>query len=135
MKGAKNEMLILLVAFGIFFLCALFLFEKMSMNSFPIIRPALRVKEAFMNQPLKNDVYDISNADKPYMLLTDVLEAKNCLGMLNAKRCYDGDFQTRIEKTGSYNQMTNNYRHGDPESCTAPFTEFVSSYYKVEPLE
>ena len=135
MKGAKNEMLVLLVAFGIFFLCALFLFEKMSMNSFPIIRPALRAKEAFMNQPLKNDVYDISNADKPYMLLTDVLQPKNCLGMLNAKRCYDGDFQTRIEKTGSYNQMTNNYKRGDPESCSAPFTEFVSSYYKVEPLE
>ena len=135
MRRAKNEMLILLVASGITFLCVLFLFEKINIHSYAIIRPSLQAKEAFMNQPLKNDVYDISNADKPYMLLTDVLEPKNCLGMLNAKRCYDGDFQTRIEKTGSYNQMTNNYKRGDPESCSAPFTEFVSSYYKVEPLE
>ena len=135
MRRAKNEMLILLVASGITFLCVLFLFEKINIHSYAIIRPSLQAKEAFMNQPLKNDVYDISNADKPYMLLTDVLQPKNCLGMLNAKRCYDGDFQTRIEKTGSYNQMTNNYKHGDPESCSAPLTEFVSSYYKVEPLK
>ena len=135
MRRAKNEMLILLVASGITFLCVLFLFEKINIHYYAIIRPSLQAKEAFMNQPLKNDVYDISNADKPYMLLTDVLQPKNCLGMLNAKRCYDGDFQTRIEKTGSYNQMTNNYKHGDPESCSAPLTEFVSSYYKVEPLK
>ena len=131
MKAVKNEMLILLVAIGITFLCVLFLFEKISMISYVVIRPFMPAKESFV---LQNDVYDSSNSDKPYILLADTLEPKNCLGMLNAKRCYEGDFQTRIEKVGSYNQMTNNYRHMDPESCSAPLTEFVSSYYKVEYL-
>ena len=131
MKAVKNEMLILLVAIGITFLCVLFLFEKISMISYVVIRPFMPAKESFV---LQNDVYDSSNSDKPYILLADTLEPKNCLGMLNAKRCYEGDFQTRIEKVGSYNQMTNNYRHMDPESCSAPLTEFVSSYYKVDSL-
>ena len=131
MKAVKNEMLILLVAIGITFLCVLFLFEKISMISYVVIRPFMPAKESFV---LQNDVYDSSNRDKPYILLADTLEPKNCLGMLNAKRCYEGDFQTRIEKVGSYNQMTNNYRHMDPESCSAPLTEFVSSYYKVDSL-
>lgn len=134
MKTVKNEMLVLLVATGITFLCVLFLFEKMSASSYVVIRPFLPAKESFMNQPLQSSVYDPSNRDKPYILLADSLEPKNYYGMLNAKRCYEGDFQTRIEKVGSYNQMTNNYRHMDPESCSAPLTEFVSSYYKVESL-
>jgi hypothetical protein len=135
MKAVKNQMLILLVATGITFLCVLFLFEKINTSSYVIIRPFLRAKESFINQPLQSDIYDSSNIDKPYILLADSLEQKNSLGMLDAKRCYEGDFQTRIEKVGSYNQMTNNYRHKDPESCSAPLTEFVSSYYKVESLK
>lgn len=135
MKAVKNQMLILLVATGITFLCVLFLFEKINTSSYVIIRPFMRAKESFINQPLQSDIYDSSNIDKPYILLADSLEPKNCYGMLDAKRCYEGDFQTRIEKVGSYNQMTNNYRHKDPESCSAPLTEFVSSYYKVESLK
>jgi hypothetical protein len=135
MKAVKNQMLILLVATGITFLCVLFLFEKINTSSYVIIRPFLRAKESFINQPLQSDIYDSSNIDKPYILLADSLEPKNSLGMLDSKRCYEGDFQTRIEKVGSYNQMTNNYRHKDPESCSAPLTEFVSSYYKVESLK
>ena len=73
---------------------------------------------------------------QPYSLLNGVLPLKDIQtgGMLNSQTCYEGDFQTRIEKTGNYKQLTNNYKHGDAESCTAPLQEFVTAYYNVEPL-
>jgi hypothetical protein len=55
-------------------------------------------------------------------------------GPLNSQTCYDHDFQTRLELTGNYIHRTNNYRHEDPESCTSPFQEFVTAFYKVDPL-
>lgn len=131
MKQAKS--LFFLVISGIAFLVIVVFFELKKNNT--LIRPALRAKEAFQNVELKPDIYDISNANKPYVLLGDTLDVKNCLGMLDAKRCYEGSFQSRIEKTGNYRQLTNNYRHKDVESCSAPFTEVVNSFYKVDPLE
>lgn len=73
---------------------------------------------------------------QPYSLLNGVLPIKDIQtgGMLNSQTCYEGDFQTRIEKTGNFKQLTNNYKHGDAESCTAPLQEFVTAYYNVEPL-
>jgi hypothetical protein len=53
---------------------------------------------------------------------------------LNAQRCFEGDFQTRLERTGNYRQLTNNYKRGDPNSCTAPLQNLVLPFYKVEPL-
>ena len=126
--------LILVVASGITFIFLFALFESLKSNTFTLIRPALNAKEAFENQQLKPSTYDISNIDKPYVLLGDTLETKNCLGMLDAKRCYLGSFQSRIEKTGNYRQLTNNYKHTDVESCSALLTEFVNSFYNVEPL-
>lgn len=125
---------IFIVSLGITFLFLIALFETFKHNSFTLIRPALHAKEAFQNPKLEPDNYDSANADKPYTLLSDVLPEKNCLGMLDAKRCYMGSFQSRIEKTGNYRQLTNNYRHKDVESCSAPLTEFVNSFYKVEEL-
>jgi len=132
MKSPKS--LTLIVAIGLTFLFVLATFESVRNRSYTVIRPALKAKEAFENQELKPDVYDISNADKPYVLLGDTLKTKNCLGMLDAKRCYMGSFQSRIEKTGNYRQLTNNYKHEDVESCSAPFTEVVNSFYDVKPL-
>jgi hypothetical protein len=53
---------------------------------------------------------------------------------LNAQHCYEGDFQTRLERTGNYRQLTNNYKRGDPNSCTAPLQNLVLPFYKIEPL-
>ena len=46
MKAVKNEMLVLLVATGITFLCVLFLFERISMISYVVIRPFIPAKES-----------------------------------------------------------------------------------------
>jgi len=137
MKQPKAFIFIVSLGIVFLFLIALigsFNFSSSNFSSSTPIRPALNAKEAFENHKLETATYDTGNFNKPYTLLNDVLTEKNCLGMLDAKRCYLGSFQNRIEKTGNYNQLTNNYRHEDAESCSAPLTEFVNSVYKVEPL-
>lgn len=49
-----------------------------------------------------------------------------------AQRCYESDFQTRLEITGNYRQMTNNYRRGDPDSCSAPNQDVALGFYKID---
>lgn len=66
----------------------------------------------------------------PYTLLNDVLARKESAGTLTAKTCYQKDFLAQTDKTGNFIQRTNNYRHGAPDNCTAPLTEFVDSFYK-----
>ena len=43
-------------------------------------------------------------------------------------------FQQRLEKTGNYRQLTNNYKRGTPDSCSEPLHEMTLSYYDVKPL-
>jgi hypothetical protein len=52
-----------------------------------------------------------------------------------AQTCYESDFETRLERTGNYRQLTNNYKRGDPDSCTAPLQDVALGYYKVDPVE
>lgn len=100
-----------------------------SLHHYIVIRSALPYKESFV------DLVP-SPSDASYSLLDGVIPLKQVQhdGNLNSQTCYDSDFQKRLERTGNYLQRTNNYRHKDPESCTAPFQEFVNAYYKVEPL-
>ncbi len=51
-----------------------------------------------------------------------------------AQSCYESDFETRLEKTGNFRQLTNNYKRADPDSCTAPLHDTALGFYKVEPL-
>jgi hypothetical protein len=113
-----------------------------------VVRRRLEVKEAFQMPTKVEDSTegmktDISPADtsldrprQPYTLLNDWFETKEVdavrVGAYSAARCYDSDFQTRLEKTGNFRQMTNNYRRGDPDSCSAPNQEVALGYYKIE---
>jgi hypothetical protein len=58
------------------------------------------------------------------------IKEKNTKGDLTAKSCYETDFYRHTDKVGNYIQRTNNFRHGSPESCSSPLTEFVDSFYK-----
>ena len=51
-----------------------------------------------------------------------------------AQECHEVDFQTAMEKTGNFRQLTNNYKRGDPDSCSAPIQELATTFYKVEPV-
>lgn len=110
-----------------------------------IIRPRLNIKEPFEDpeappvtgrlQTVGADA-DISNPRMPYHLLKGVLPNadKDVPSGLTAERCYHLDFSKRLEKTHNYIQRTNNYRHEAPDSCSAPFSDLVNSFYKVDIL-
>lgn len=131
----KHSIDILLVL-GVLFLISIALLDRYTLETTsagPLIRPALNAKEAYTDYTPLSENYDATN--KSYSLLDDVLPLKTTgLGKLNAERCYAGDFQTRIEKTGSFRQLTNNYKRGDPDSCTSPLQEFTTAFYSVESL-
>jgi hypothetical protein len=114
-------------------------------KSFFLVRPAIEVKEPFQNTPaqvtgiVENNSpadADLENLRKPYHLLRGVLPdaVSGKTSGLSAQRCFETDFTRRIEKTGNYKQLTNNYKRETPDSCTAPLTELVTSFYKVIPL-
>ena len=92
-------------------------------NAIPVVEPMVDLMPEEVTQP--------------FSLLKGVLPVKDVqtAGLLNSQTCYEGDFQNRLEKTGNYKQLTNNYQRGDAESCSSPFQEFVTAYYDVKPLE
>ena len=72
---------------------------------------------------------DPNSFEAPYALLSDVLPARARAAGLTAKTCYESDFLSQTQKTGNYIQRTNNFRHGTPDNCSAPLTEFVGGFY------
>lgn len=116
------------VAGAFVFLVIIYLMDVYS-NQYTIIREALNYKEA-MTDLMPQEV------SQPFSLLSGVLTLKDTQksGPLNSQTCFEGDFQSRLEKTGNYLQRTNNYRHQDPESCSSPLQEFVTAFYQVAPL-
>ena len=53
---------------------------------------------------------------------------------LSAQRCHAVDFQKRLERTGNFRQLTNNYKRGDPDSCSAPIQQMTLAFYKTAPV-
>jgi hypothetical protein len=69
---------------------------------------------------------------EPYQLLKDILPSvgpPENISCVNSRSCYATDFKRLLEPS-SYRQMTNNYKHGYPDSCSSPFQELVLSFYK-----
>jgi hypothetical protein len=84
------------------------------------------------DSPAPADVYN----NQPYHLLGDeiapprVTESISCV---NSRSCYATDFERMVSKTGNYRQMTNNYKRGYPDSCSAPYQELILNFYKADP--
>jgi hypothetical protein len=120
----------------------------------PIVRQRLAVKEAFQAaaaaaepqgapetaQPLQPAEATIKDQRRPYTLLDDVLtpiqegDTPSPASSFTAERCHASDFQARLELTGNYRQLTNNYRRASPDSCSAPLQEKVLGYYQPPPF-
>lgn len=117
----------------------------------PVIRPPLNRIEPFKNMAAtailpdgKTEFIDnLAPADaslkamrEPYALLKDrlSLSGPEPTNSISSAACYDADFQKRLEMTGNYRQITNNYRRGAPDSCSAPLHELIMKTYKAEPL-
>ena len=128
--GIKLILVFLIISLIVLLFADIFkIHYEMRYKKCSIIRDGLPYKEPFVNLTPQE-------VDTSYSLLNGVLELKgqqNC-GSLNSQKCYEGDFQTRIEKTGNYRQLTNNYKRGDPDSCSTPKHEFVNAFYKIEAI-
>lgn len=75
---------------------------------------------------------------KSYDLLSDWLPGKpepRVAGGPTSQECYHVDWARGLERAGSYAQRTNNYIHGNPESCSAPRHELMLDFYKVKPID
>lgn len=110
----------------------------------PILRRRLGVIEPFQAQidttgaeeksTLEPDNAYLSSPREPYNLLNGWLAPATTQLHPTSEQCYSLDFQKRLEPAGSYRQMTNNYKRGDPDSCSAPDHDLVLGFYKAEPL-
>ena len=132
----------LTVAWLVFSLAlTLFVQSRDYYGSNPILRPRLEVKEPFQSGPTESGeltpgvspgAAELGEPRKPYALL-DRPVAKNPL-VLTAQGCHTADFLTRLEKTGNFRQLTNNYRHDDPDSCSGWTEELNLGLYERKPL-
>jgi len=106
-------------------------------GSNPIVRRRQEVIEAFqeMSDPDRDAGGDpgLGQLRKPYNLLDWISAAEKPL-YPTAKGCREADFQIRLERTGNFRQMTNNYKRGDPDSCSTPLHDLTLAFYKPEPV-
>jgi hypothetical protein len=67
----------------------------------------------------------------PYHLLGDYLEpAEERLANLKSECAYVADGQTQLQVTGSYGQITNNYKKQKPDNGSTLLRELSLSFYK-----
>ena len=136
-----------LVISGIAFLLIILVSQHTESSS--RVRERIEVKEAFQNADVETPVTGVTEMSElspspatidtprqPYHLLKGVFPdaATDTPSTLTAEGCYKADFSHRLEKTENYIQRTNNYKRGAPDSCSAPLSVFVNSFYKVDPL-
>jgi hypothetical protein len=73
----------------------------------------------------------IDSPRTPYHLLGDYMPpAKERLANLTSECAYIADGQRRIEQTGSYGQITNNYKKKNPDNGSTLLHELSVSFYK-----
>jgi len=80
-----------------------------------------------------SDQYKVSNTYKSYLLLDDKLPGYPPTIRPNgptSQRCYQTDASRTLEKAGSYMQVTNNFKHGYPDSCSSWNHDLVLDFYK-----
>ena len=105
--------------------------EQSNIDAFqPTADPAQDILDYLPNQP---SPVDLQNS-QPYHLLSDIMgqpRVKESVSCVNSRSCYATNFEHTIEKTGNYNQLTNNYKRKYPDSCSSPLQELVLNFYKV----
>ena len=113
---------------------ALFLLPSQLVTKEPefATKQKLRLPEGFQEQ------FAPTTLDKPraaYNALNDWLpEATAKYSEIKSGCCYETSFQSRIEQVGNYKQMTNNFKHAYPDTCSIPFKELLMTFYKPQTL-
>jgi hypothetical protein len=125
---------------GWVFLMILLVFYIQARGDNPVIRKRQGVVEAFQEkiedsqEPIEGGDPGLNKPREPYNLLNGWLSALQTPAYPTAKGCRDVDFQTRLERTGNFRQLTNNYKRGDPDSCSTPLHDLSLAFYKTEPV-
>jgi hypothetical protein len=87
--------------------------------------------------PGKPAPVDSVNRDS-FLLLGDEFKPmplSSGISCVNSRSCFASDFNRLQEKTGNYRQITNNFKHAYPDSCSAPFQELAMSFYESKGLK
>jgi hypothetical protein len=79
--------------------------------------------------PYKNEGKNSLNS---YALLSDSLTpvVDPCPLGPTAQQCWNKDYTRSLERAGSFAQRTNNYQHGNAESCSAWNHDLILGFYK-----
>ena len=146
-KNALQVVWILIVGWLFFMVLLVFFIQAKSLfNLNPLVRERQEVMEAFQTQEKVAELNsailggmtpgdpELNTPRQPYALLNGWLPLSDDPKYLTAQGCHDVDFQIRLERTGNFRQLTNNYKRGDPDSCSAPKQELGLSVYKTEPI-
>ena len=147
LKKSIGKVWVFILGWLLVTLLVVFLLQsRMYFGNNPIVRNSLEVKEAFQSQEKVESVEDInlhkmSPADaslnqprQPYSLLLGWLPLATEPTYTTAESCRGLDFQPRLERTGNFRQLTNNYKRGDPDSCSGPIQDLTLAFYKTTPI-
>ena len=135
-----SESLVLCCLFGI--IAILFLVGRTTQSFTGFIENKGYPTKQLCKMPLTSPLPELSGpADAtldtprvPYNLLGDYLKPATEVGMVTANltsECaYIADGERLIEKTGSYGQVTNNYKRAKPDNGSTWLHELSVSFYK-----
>jgi hypothetical protein len=126
----------IIIIVSIFAYAINYLNHKLQYEAFEDVTANVNAKEPAVlayppNGPSPVDLYN----KQPYHLLSDVMQPprmKESISCVNSRSCYATDFQRMIEKTGTFRQLTNNYKRGFPDSCTGWQQELALNFYKAD---
>jgi hypothetical protein len=77
-----------------------------------------------------------ADTDSSYKLLADTIRPTNKTGLttIGSEKCYNTNYQSKIELVGNLAQRTNNYRHQYPDTCMGTRQEMILGFYEPKPL-
>jgi hypothetical protein len=77
-----------------------------------------------------------ADTDSSYKLLADTIRPTDKTGLttIGSEKCYNTNYQSKIELVGNLNQRTNNYRHQYPDTCAGTRQEMILGFYEPTPL-
>lgn len=70
------------------------------------------------------------DSEHPYHLLSDRLPAKHVLSQTGSQACYQMDAEQALSKTGSFRQLTNNYKRTYPDNCSMGHQDLLLNFYE-----
>ena len=118
-----------------------FLFFLGLMFALVVIKNYKNTTYAYAFKPLRERFQNLSRSaaaveagSESYLLLADTIKGYPstvpAIGP-TTKQCFEVDWlRNNIEKTGSYKQMTNNYKRSYPDTCNSLNQDLILDFYK-----